>query len=131
MSSVSAIIVGEQPGNLLSATLVSAAWRNLWRNRRRTWLMAGGIAFAVWLLAFSYALHKGILGLMVNNSARIWLGHAQVQHQDFADDPNLEYVLADAWVAGLILLVGRQLALAAPALRLRRLRCVEAQRATE
>ena len=35
-----------------SITLWGLAWRNLWRNRRRTWLTAGGIGFAVWLLVF-------------------------------------------------------------------------------
>ena len=80
----------------LSATVLAIAWRNLWRNPRRTWLMAGGIAFAIWMLAFAFALQKGGFDVMTDNGARLWIGHAQVQHPDFEDEPLLENVITDA-----------------------------------
>ena len=71
------------------------AWRNLWRNRRRTWLTAGGIAFAVWLLVVSVSMQDGGFEVMIDNSARLLVGHVQLQHPDYHDDPALEHVLDD------------------------------------
>ena len=72
------------------------AWRNLWRNRRRTWLMAGGIAFAAWLLIFAHSVQVGTFMLAVDNSARMMVGHVQVQHPELRDNPRLEHVLRSA-----------------------------------
>lgn len=74
--------------------LVLIAWRNLWRNRRRTWLTSGGIAFAVWLLVFAMSMQDGTFEIMVDNGARLALGHVQIQHADYQDDPRMEYTLA-------------------------------------
>lgn len=72
------------------------AWRNLWRNRRRTWLTAGGIGFAVWLLVLAVSMQDGSFEVMVDNTARLFTGHVQVQHPGYRDDPRVDYVLHDA-----------------------------------
>lgn len=79
------------------------AWRNLWRNRRRTWLTAGGIGFAVWLLVLGLSMQDGSFDVWIDNVARLLTGHVQVQHPRFHDDPALEHRLqnVDARVARL------------------------------
>ena len=76
-----------------SSSLVLIAWRNLWRNRRRTILTSGGIAFAVWLLIFSISMQDGSFEVMVDNGARLMLGHAQIQHPAYQDDPKMEFTI--------------------------------------
>jgi ABC-type lipoprotein release transport system permease subunit len=65
------------------------AWRNLWRNGRRTLLTAGGVAFAVLLPLFARSMQSGVYEVMIDNGARLLTGHLQVQHPDWADDPAL------------------------------------------
>ena len=77
-----------------SITLWGLAWRNLWRNRRRTWLTAGGIGFAVWLLVFAMSMQDGSFEVMVDNAARLLTGHVQLQHPAYQDDPSVEHWLA-------------------------------------
>ena len=72
------------------------AWRNLWRNRRRTWFTAGSIAFACLLLMFSRSMQLGSYRGMIDAATDLITGHAQVQHREFLDDPRLRYRLADA-----------------------------------
>ncbi|MEP5766024.1 MAG: FtsX-like permease family protein [Halieaceae bacterium] len=72
------------------------AWRNLWRNRRRTLFTAGGIAFACLLLMFSRSIQLGSYRGMIDAATDLLSGHVQVQHQDFLDDPRLEYRIGDA-----------------------------------
>jgi hypothetical protein len=88
------------------------AWRNLWRNRRRTWLTCGGIAFAVWLLVFALSMQNGTFEIMIDNGARLALGHMQIQHPEYPDDPRLEYTIggSDALVARLNRMHGVELA---------------------
>jgi ABC-type lipoprotein release transport system permease subunit len=75
-------------------SIVAIAWRNLWRNRRRTWLSAGGIGFAVWMLVLSLSMQDGSFEAMIDNGSRLLLGHVQIQHTDYSDDPRIEYTIS-------------------------------------
>lgn len=103
------------PRSLVSGTggvtTAALAWRNLWRNSRRTWLTAGGIAFAVWLLVISVSMQDGSFEVMIDNAARLYTGHVQLQHPDYQDDPAMEHTLGDA--PGLMALARRQPSVAA------------------
>ncbi|MCZ6886907.1 MAG: FtsX-like permease family protein, partial [Gammaproteobacteria bacterium] len=72
------------------------AWRNLWRNKRRTWLTAGGIAFAILLVVFSMAAQSGSYEGMIDSAARLATGYIQIQHPDYQDNPRLRSTLTEA-----------------------------------
>ncbi|MEQ8859401.1 MAG: FtsX-like permease family protein [Pseudomonadales bacterium] len=78
---------------LRGVSTAALAWRNLWRNRRRTWLTAGGIGFAVWLMVFAVSTQDGGFEVMIDNSARLISGHVQLQHPEYRDDPALDHAL--------------------------------------
>jgi putative ABC transport system permease protein len=82
--------------------LLSIAWRNLWRNRRRTWLTVSGIAFSVWLLVFARSIQDGTFELMVDNGARMLPGHVQVQHPEYSESPRMEYTFRSPAVIDLL-----------------------------
>ena len=69
------------------------AWRNLWRNPRRTWLTVGGIAFAMWLIVLFMSVQGGMYDDIRDLAARLDSGHAQVQHPRYLDDPRLRYTV--------------------------------------
>jgi len=72
------------------------AWRNLWRNRLRTTLTAGGIAFAVMLIVAAYSLQGGAMDAMADQATQLLTGHLQVQNAAYADDPSLRNLVTDA-----------------------------------
>ncbi len=74
----------------------SVAWRNLWRNRRRTLLSAGAIGFAVALLLFTMAMQAGTYGAMIDNATRLLDGHLQLQRRGYLDDPHIDTTIDDA-----------------------------------
>ncbi len=72
------------------------AWRNLWRNKRRTWLTAGGIAFATLLVTFAMTMQRGAYGMMIESATGLIEGHIQVSHFRYPDDTKLEQTLTKA-----------------------------------
>lgn len=76
--------------------LVTMAWRNLWRVRRRTWLTASGVAFAVFLVVFMSSVQRGGFGMMIDNVATMLSGHLQAQHPAYQDAPRMRNTVADA-----------------------------------
>jgi putative ABC transport system permease protein len=72
------------------------AWRNLWRNPRRTLLTVSAVAFATMILVFMVALQRGGYGAMIESAVSVFTGHLQVQAEGYHDDPGLERSLADA-----------------------------------
>ena len=71
-------------------TIVSRlAWRNLWRNHRRTLIMLVTIAVGIWAMIFMTALMRGMVNEMVRDAVRVLPGHVQIHHPAYLDDPNI------------------------------------------
>ena len=79
-----------------AAMIASIAWRNLWRNRRRTGLSMGAIGFAVALLVFAMAQQAGNYAIMIDNATGLLDGHLQIQRRGYRDDPRIEDVIEGA-----------------------------------
>ena len=73
--------------------LVLLAWRNLWRNHRRTLIMLGAVVVGVWAMIFMTALTMGMVNDMIEDSISVLPGHVQVHHPDYLDDPNVANLL--------------------------------------
>lgn len=73
--------------------LVLLAWRNLWRNHRRTAVMLGAISFGVWAMIFMTALTQGMVNEMIKDGISTLPGHVQVHNPRFLDDPTVDNLL--------------------------------------
>ncbi|MEM9402101.1 MAG: FtsX-like permease family protein [Pseudomonadota bacterium] len=72
------------------------AWRNLWRQPRRTWLTVAAMVFSNCLLVFMISLQFAIYDLMINNTLRAFSGHLQVQAPGYLDDARMRQVVDNA-----------------------------------
>jgi len=61
------------------------AWRNIWRQKRRTWLTALAMIFSNVLLVFMISLQFGSYDMMINNTLRMFSGQVQVQREGYQD----------------------------------------------
>ena len=77
-------------GRLPMGALARLAWRNLWRNRRRTTIMLLAIATGAWAMIFMTALMRGMVDQMVEDGIDALPGYVQVHHPQYRDDPNIE-----------------------------------------
>jgi ABC-type lipoprotein release transport system permease subunit len=66
------------------------AWRNLWRNHRRTLIMLLAIAVGVWAMIFMTALMRGMVDQMIEDGIDSLPGFVQVHHPAYRDDPSVE-----------------------------------------
>lgn len=73
--------------------LIKLAWRNLFRNHRRTLIMLSAITVGVWAMIFMTAMTQGMVSQMVHDGISVIPGHAQAQNPDFADDPTVNNLL--------------------------------------
>jgi putative ABC transport system permease protein len=78
------------------------AWRNLWRQPRRTWLTTGAMVFSNIILVFMISLQFGMYRMMIDNTLQAFTGHMQVQAPGYKDDhkmrqsiPGVESLAAD------------------------------------
>ncbi len=67
--------------------LLTLAWRNLWRNHRRTLIMLVAIVIGVWAMILFSALMMGMLDEMVRGGLRALPGEAQIHHPAIAMIP--------------------------------------------
>ena len=65
------------------STYFIIAWRNLWRNSRRTLITSASIFFGVFFAIFMSSLQQGSFENMVDNMVRFYSGYIQVQESDF------------------------------------------------
>ena len=69
------------------------AWRNIWRNPRRTVLTVLAIAFACLLLVFMLSFQFGSYETLINSSVTIHTGHVQIQTAGYQNTPNIRTVI--------------------------------------
>jgi ABC-type lipoprotein release transport system permease subunit len=69
------------------------AWRNLWRNHRRTIVMISAITIGVWAMIFMTALMRGMVNDMIRDGIRTLPGHVQVHHPEFRNDPSINNLI--------------------------------------
>lgn len=68
---------------------VILAWRNLWRNRRRTMITLASVFMAVVLAIAIRSLQKGVYANMIGNAVRFSTGYIQVHEKGYWDDQNI------------------------------------------
>jgi len=71
------------------------AWRNLWRQPRRTWLTTGAIVFSNTLLVLMISLQFGMYRMMIDNTLQAFTGHMQVQAPGYLDDKKMRQTVPD------------------------------------
>ena len=69
--------------------ILRIAWRNLWRNKRRTMITAASVFFAIWFALIMRAFQLGSYELMVNNIVHAFSGYFQVHAQGYWGDQTL------------------------------------------
>ena len=71
------------------------AWRNIWRNPRRSVLTILAIVFATALLVFMLSFQFGAYDDMIDSSVRLSTGHAQILAPGYHDRPEMRKVISD------------------------------------
>ena len=65
-------------------------WRNIWRNPRRTVIVASSIAIGLAGCALSMAIQLGMMSEMVDTAIATGLGHVQIHAPGWDEQPELE-----------------------------------------
>jgi ABC-type lipoprotein release transport system permease subunit len=74
--------------------IFTLAWRNLWRNHRRTIIMLAAISVGTWAMIFMTSLMRGMVNDMIRDGIRGLPGHVQVHSPGYRDDPSVANLLS-------------------------------------
>ena len=69
---------------------IRRAWRNIWRNKRRTLLTAASIFLAVFLALIVRSLQTGLFDNLIQISIQSYTGHIQIHKKGFWDDRTID-----------------------------------------
>lgn len=71
-------------------TNLKLAWRNLWRNRRRTLIAISSIVFSVLLASWMRSMQEGSYDSMIDNTVKFYSGYLQVQDTAFWEERTID-----------------------------------------
>jgi putative ABC transport system permease protein len=73
--------------------LLQLAWKNIWRNKKRSTVIILAIMLGLWAGLFSGAIMMGMAESMVDSAINRYLGHIQIHSEEFKDDMQIGYDL--------------------------------------
>ncbi len=65
------------------------AWRNIWRNPKRTGVILTAVIIGVWSMIFLGGVMAGMYDAMVENQLAVLTGHLQIHHPEYRNDPSV------------------------------------------
>ena len=71
------------------------AWRNIWRNPRRTGVILLAVIIGVWSMLVLSSLMRGIMEGMIDDGIATLTGDIQIHHPDYPADPSAINSIAD------------------------------------
>ncbi len=77
-------------GRSSQALFFRLAWRNLWRNKKRTLIACASIFFAVFLAVAMSSMQTGQHEYMINTAVRFSTGHVQIHGKGYWDKRSLD-----------------------------------------
>lgn len=71
-------------------TNIKLAWRNLWRNKRRTLIAISSIVFSVLLASWMRSMQEGSYDSMIDNVVKFYSGYLQVQDTAYWEERTID-----------------------------------------
>lgn len=71
------------------------AWRNVWRNKRRSAIVLTAVVVGIAGVVLSMAVNNGMILQMVDTAIATELGHVQIHASGYEENPGLELRLSD------------------------------------
>lgn len=71
--------------------LLHLAWRNVWRNARRTWVTISAVVFAVLIAVVMRSLQGGTYEALQRETISMVTAELQIQDEAYLDDPGLAH----------------------------------------
>ena len=72
-------------------TLLLISWRNVWRNKRRSFVVIASVAIGIIGMLFTMAFMNSMTMQKIDNMINISLGHIAIHKKDFQDTMKLKY----------------------------------------
>ncbi|MDX1629927.1 MAG: ABC transporter permease, partial [Fulvivirga sp.] len=84
--------------------LIKLAWRNIWRNKRRTYITAASIVFAVLLAILMNSVKEGVLIRLQENVVSFYTGAIQVHQNGYWEEQSLNnsFVESDSLISKIL-----------------------------
>ncbi|MFP8876596.1 MAG: ABC transporter permease [Myxococcota bacterium] len=87
-------------------SMLRLAWRNVFRNPRRTGIVITAVAVGIGGTLFSVAIFSGMMQQMVENAIQTDLGHLQIHARGYDADPEIGLLLEEGGRAEIDALAG-------------------------
>ncbi len=75
--------------------LIKLAWRNIWRNKRRSLIVVGSVVVGVVALIFIDGLNNGFISQMLFNQVNLNISHIQIHKKGFNDNKVIQSFIPD------------------------------------
>ncbi|TVQ06605.1 MAG: ABC transporter permease [Bacteroidetes bacterium] len=73
--------------------IFTLAWRNLWRNRKRTFITMSSVFFAVILAILFFSMEEGSYKRMIDSLVTYSTGYIQIQDVLYQEEPSIDHAM--------------------------------------